>query len=157
MSVWQWNPPRTDGIWRYGASALRPLVAAAPWLTVILLTVMFFFLSRPLTIARGTLFDLPSDGLAEGETTDLVAVLSPVVGDTLIFFDDARYHLGDGASSAAFSERLAEFSKRRAQSSLLVLADRRISSGELMKFSAIARISGISKVLFAAKSEDAKE
>ena len=40
---------------------------------------------------------------------------------------------------------------------LLVLADRRISGGDLMKFAAVARRNGVARILFAGKSEESAD
>ena len=74
------------------------------------------------------------------------------------FFDDSRFMLGDAASAQAFAEQLGERLSRTGRKSLLVLADRRTSGGDLMEFAAIARKSGVEKVLFAEKRpEEAEE
>ena len=151
MISWGWRPGRTEGIWRHGLPAMRPLVAAAPWLTVMLLLVMFHLLDGELVAAEGVPFDLPAQGVAEGEPAGLVALVLPMHHETLVFFDDARYMLSDGASADAFSRHLAERAARTDRKTMLVLADRRVAGGELMKMAAIAKRSGVGKVMFAEK------
>ena len=151
MISWGWRPARTEGIWHHGLPAMRPLVAAAPWLAVMLLMVMFHLLDGELVAAKGVLFDLPDPGVAEGEASGLVALVLPMHHETLVFFDDARYMLSDGASADAFSRHLAERAARTDRNTMLVLADRRVAGGELMKMAAIAKRSGVDKVLFAEK------
>lgn len=157
MSPWGWKPERSAGVWRYGSPAMRPLVAAAPWLTVGLLLLMFHFIGGTLTAERGVLFDLPDAGLADGEATGLVALVIPMASETLVFFDDSRYLLGDQTSVAAFSEHLAERISKTERKTLLVLADRRVAGGELMRLAEIARGGGAGKVLFAEKKTGAEE
>ena len=77
MTSWGWTPERTAGIWRHGASWLRPFAAAAPYLTVLLLLLMLYVVGGTLASARGVLFDLPEAGLGEGEATELVALVIP--------------------------------------------------------------------------------
>ncbi len=157
MSPWGWSPERTQGIWRYGAPWMRPFAAAVPWLTIGLLLLMMHFVGGTFTSAKGVLFDLPEAGLAEGEATELVALVMPMPHETLVFFDDSRYVLGDASSAAALREHLAERLGRTANRTMLVLADRRVSGGELMKFATIARKGGVSKVLFAERKAGGQE
>ena len=157
MSPWGWSPERTQGIWRYGAPWMRPFAAAVPWLTIGLLLLLMHFVGGTFTSAKGVLFDLPEAGLAEGEATELVALVMPMPHETLVFFDDSRYVLGDASSAAALREHLAERLGRTANRTMLVLADRRVSGGELMKFATIARRGGVSKVLFAERKAGGQE
>lgn len=157
MSAWWWSPERSQGIWRHGAVWMRPVVAAAPWLTVILLLLMLFAVGGTFTSSKGVLFDLPEGALDEGEATGLVALIMPTDHETLVFFDDARYLLGDATSTKALGDHLAESVRRSGDKTLLVLADRRVAGGELMKFSGIARRGGAEKVLFAEKSAEKPE
>jgi biopolymer transport protein ExbD len=69
----------------------------------------------------------------------------------LFFFDDSRYILGDEASLSSFSTHLAGRIKRNVQGkgNLLVLADKNITTGELMKLADITKSAGVKKTLFA--------
>lgn len=154
MSPWGWTPERTQGIWKYGAAWLKPVVAALPWLTVALLVLMFDLLGGHLTSAEGVLFDLPAEGLVEDEQTSLVALVMPMPRETLVFFDDARYSIGDEISFSAFGEHLADRVEKAERKTLLVLADRRVTGGDLMKLAAVARKNGVSRVLFAEKKSE---
>ena len=118
---------------------------------VMLLLVMFPLLDGELVAAKGVLFDLPDSGVAEGEASGLAALVLPMHHETLVFFDDARYMLSDGASADAFARHLAERAARTDRKTMLVLADRRVAGGELMKMAAIAKRSGVGKVMFAEK------
>ena len=157
MSPWGWKPERTLGIWRHGAGWIRPFSAAVPWLTVLLLLLMLHVVAGTLTAAKGTLFDLPNAGLAEGEATGLVALAIPHARETLVFFDDSRYILDDASSMRAFGEHLSERVARSESKTLLVLADRRIHGGDLMDIAAVAKNGGATKVLFAQKRTEAAE
>lgn len=151
MSPWGWTPERTLGIWRYGAIWLRPFAAAVPWLTLLVLLLMLNVVSNTMTAAKGTLFELPEAGLAEGETTGLVALAIPHAHETLVFFDDSRYVLDDASSARALAEHLAERVARSESKTLLVLADRRVHGGDLMDIATVAKRGGAAKVLFAQK------
>ena len=152
MSPWKWTPERSQGIWRHGPAWTRPLVSAAPWVTVLLLLLMLYMVSGTFVTERGVLFDLPdSSGLDEGESASLVALVMPMPHETLLFFDDARYTMGEDSSTAAFVAHLEDRVTKSNRKTLLVLADRRVSAGELMKIAAMARRSGVGSVLFAEK------
>jgi biopolymer transport protein ExbD len=130
---------------------LRAVSKAAPWLAVIVATLMMYMLSGTFTIKKGTIFDLPDNGNGESLQTELVAFVMRSEGDTLIFFDDSRYILGDEASLSSFSTHLAGRVKRNVQGKghLLVLADKNITTGELMKLADITKSAGVKKTLFA--------
>lgn len=154
--VWGWTPARSEGIWRFGPKWLHPAVAAAPWLMVMLLLEMLHLLGGTLTSSEGVLFDLPDAAPLDGAVTPLVAVAMPVREETVIFFDDARYVLGDGLSAASFGEHLAERLAHVSEKSLLVLADRRVPGGDLSKIAALSRAGGAKKLLFANKQPEAR-
>ena len=157
MSQWGWTPARNLGIWRYGAGWSRPIAAAIPYLTVILLLLMMHMVGGTMTSYRGMLFDLPEGDRTDGEVSGLVALVMPVQHETMVVFDDARYLLGDAASMRSFAEDLADSSERRAGKSLLLLADRRVSTDQLMEVVSAAKRSGVSKVLLASKQEGRDE
>ncbi len=136
---------------------MRPLIAATPFLTVIILLLTLHFASGTLTSAKGILFDLPGPGISEGETTDLVAIVTVRSHETLVFFNDARYVFDDPASVDTFREHLSELLANRKRKTLLVLADRRVTGGILMNLASTARLGGAERILFAEKHEkDAK-
>ena len=157
MKGWGWKPSGAGDIWQCGAGWLRPVSAAVPWITAGLLLVMMYMTSGTLTAAKGVLFDLPDAGIDDGETTELVALMMPMPRETLVFFDDARYVLGDGASVSALASHISERAKKAKNRTMLVLADRRIMGGELMKLAAIAKNGGVTRMLFAEKKGDVAE
>ena len=153
MSQWGWTPARNLGIWRYGAGWSRPIAAAIPYLTVCLLLIMMHMVGGTMTSCRGVLFDLPDGAQTDGEASELVALVMPVQHETMIVFDDARYLLGDAASMRSFAEDLSGGAERRAGKTLLILADKRVSTGHLMEVVSAAKRSGVAKVLLADKQE----
>ena len=157
MSQWGWTPARNLGIWRYGAGWSRPIAAAIPYLTVCLLLIMMHMVGGTMTSCRGVLFDLPDGAQTDGEVSELVALVMPVQHETMIVFDDARYLLGDAASMRSFGEDLSGSVERRTGKSLLILADRRVSTGHLMEVVLAAKRSGVGKVLLAGKREGGAE
>ena len=153
MNAWGWQPKRFDGVWRYGSPALKPLVAAAPYVTVLMLLVMFYLISGSFTSAKGMLFDLPEGAVADESVTELTVLVMPTAKSTLIFFDDSRYQLEDVGSLTIFAENLAKRIESSKSKSLLVLADRRVSLEGLAKLAEVSRRSGVEKVLFAEKRQ----
>ena len=151
MSQWGWTPERNLGVWRYGAGWIRPIAAAIPYLTVGLLLLMMQMIGGTLTAYKGVLFDLPDGEFADGDSQGMVALVMPVQRETMVVFDDVRYLLGDAASMRSFAESLADSTERREGKSLLILADRRVSTGHLMEVVSAAKRSGVSKVLLAGK------
>lgn len=138
--------------WLYAVSK------AAPWLAVIVATLMMYMLSGTFTIKKGTVFDLPEKGNGEALPTEFVAFVMRSEGETLIFFDDSRYILGDRVSAASFSSHLAGLIKRNSagRSNLLVLADKNVTAGELMEIADITKSAGVKKTLFAERGAAAK-
>ena len=151
MSQWGWTPARNLGIWRYGAGWIRPVAAAIPYLTVGLLLLMMQMIGGTLTAYKGVLFDLPDGDFTDGDRQGMVALVMPVQRETMVVFDDVRYLLGDAASMRSFAESIADSTERREGKSLLILADRRVSTGHLMEVVSAAKRSGVSKVLLAGK------
>ena len=151
MSQWGWTPARNLGVWRYGAGWIRPVAAAIPYLTVGLLLLMMQMIGGTLTAYRGVLCDLPDGEFADGASQGMVALVMPVQRETMVVFDDVRYLLGDAASMRSFAESLADSTERREGKSLLILADRRVSTGHLMEVVSAAKRSGVSRVLLAGK------
>ena len=133
------------------------LVAAAPWLTLLVLLMMFHLMSGAFAAAQGVVFELPGAGFGEGDRTQLVALVLPMTHETFVFFDDARYVLDDGSSLDAFCEQLTERAEKLKERSLLILADRRVASGDLMTLAACAKRAGISRILFAEKKAGGSE
>ena len=157
MSPWGWTPERSPGIWRHGAIWLRPCLAATPYLTVGLLLVLLHVVSGTLTATEGTLFDLPRAMPTDAIGESPVALVMPMPRETLVFFDDTRYVMSEDASMRALGEQLAARFARRERKSLLVLADRRVAGGELMRLAALAKANGVARVLFAEKRAGAGE
>ena len=85
MSEWGWSPERNLGIWRHGAAWLKPLMAAVPYLTVLLLLVLLWFVGGTMSAARGVLFDLPAGDFSDTARADLVALVMPVRHECVVF------------------------------------------------------------------------
>ena len=157
MSQWGWTPARNLGVWRYGAGWIRPIAAAIPYLTVGLLLLMMQMIGGTLTAYKGVLFDLPDGNFKDGDSQGMVALVMPVQRETMVVFDDVRYLRGDAVSMRSFAEFLAGSTVRREGQSLLILADRRVSTGHLMEVVSAAKRSGVSKILLAGKREGGEQ
>lgn len=152
MSQCNWKSVRAKGAWRIGPEWLRPFLVAVPWITILLLVLMLHMVGGAIATSEGVLFDLPdAAGTGDGERASLVALVMPMPHETLVFFDDGRYALGDETSASLLGEQLEERSNRSEDKTLLVLADRRVATGDIMRLSGIARQSGIKRILFAEK------
>lgn len=157
MSPWGWTPERSRGIWRYGSAGLRPFIAAVPFLTLLVVLLHLFVLNKTLTVAEGVLFDLPDAMPTDVIDEAPVALMMPVSRETLVFFDDTRYIMSDAASLHALGEQLGRHFARSEKKSLIVLADRRVSNGEMMHFASLAKAHGVTHVFFAEKRTGARE
>lgn len=154
MSPWGWKPERTQGIWRYGASWSRALIVAAPFLSVLLLVIMFYVIGGTFTLCEGVLFDLPESSFSDADREAPVALVMPLGHDTMVFFDDTRYLLSESHSFDALERNISDVVMRSGRTTLLVLADKRIASGELMKIASSLRRGGMKRVLFAEKKTE---
>ncbi|MBP5285624.1 MAG: biopolymer transporter ExbD [Kiritimatiellae bacterium] len=151
---WRWAPARSLGIWRHGPGWLRPFLVVAPWLTLFVLLLMFLFIGGTMTVRPGMAFDLPDGGgFADDEPTSLVALIAPAANGDFVFFDDARYSLDESPSRELLGRHLAERTAASPDRAVLVFVDRAVSSGRLMDFAALARGSGVERLLFAEKKE----
>lgn len=151
---WGWNSARTRGFRSAGLPWLQPYVVAVPWITAGLLFMLICRVGDTFTLAKGVAFDLPvAEGKLEGAVTPMVALVipDPKEAKTLVFFDDARYTLGDWMSEKSFDEELSKRAADVGEKSLLVLADRGVPAGDIMRFAELAKQAGVRKVLFAEK------
>ena len=138
---------------------LRYLSQLAPWLTLIMLVVMFSFLQGTLAPAPSLAFDLPATGAADTAQSGLVALLLPGGAEgrqaegTLVFFDDARYELSDPASADEFAARLGDRAIETNCGTLILLADRRVPAGDVMQVMSIAKAKRLARVQLAEKRD----
>ena len=150
---WGWQTASRDLRARTEFVAWEPLSEVAPYLATGLLFLLLYILSAPLTSAKGVLFDLPAMEVVEDMHISLAALVLPTAHETLVFFDDARYIMEDESSMDAFAGQLADRLSAAEAPALLVLADKRVKSGELMRLAELAKRSGVQKILFAAKND----
>lgn len=160
-SSWNWSPPRNDGIWRHGCAWLKPLFVAAPWISLALMLAVFGLATDRIALAPGTTFKLP-DAPAAGEASvmpELVVLIMPITREsaafeeTVVFFNDSRYIFSDNASAAQFKNELGKRVAETETGSLLLLADKRVSAGDLLRLVELAKGAGVKSVQIAEKRE----
>lgn len=148
-SAWGWQIPRDDGVWAHGAAWARPFIAACPYLSFgVLLLQLAFANSVFSTDVPGVVVDLPAGAVSESALPSEVALVSPAENHSsppFVFFDDGRYDMSSSDDIAAFKLRLAAKTAKNSDT-LLLLADRRIPSGELMHIVEVVRASGVKRV-----------
>ena len=102
---------------------------------------------------------MPSAAIRDADVAELVALVLPLareVGggeETFVFFDDARFTLSDPSSAAALRRSLEECVAAARHPALLLLADRRVPSGDLMNLTGLARSAGVRHVQIAEKHD----
>lgn len=156
QSHWGWRPRQAEGIWRHGCAWTKPLFAAVPWVTLTLLLALFAFIGDRLPQVPGLVCDLPAPVAGQAEATGLAALVLPGAGEggeTLVFFDDARYSLSDEASVATLKDRLGMRAGAEPSRTFLLLADRRVPSGDVLRLVGLARESGLAHVQIAERRE----
>jgi len=134
-----------------------PLAAIAPWISVALAFASVVLVSNSLVRESGTLFSLPAAGPRDMADVSAAALAMPSERGTLVFFDDTRFMLEDPSQAAKLESQIGERLENAAAKTLLVLADRRVPGGDLMRLSEIAGRGGASKILFAGRDGDGPE
>lgn len=151
---WHWNDVRktyNSGKGDFRSQALS--IGIYSWLSVVFAIALIIVLGNTLSVAPGIEVDLPeqSEGAREVEDYGLVALLLHGAGETLVFFDDARYTLNDLKSESHFAGQLAERSQIADSKAMMVIADKEIKVGDIMRFAGIVKAAGITKLNFAQK------
>ncbi len=163
-------PPRGAASWgwRFGASSrvrfrrqtllLQGLLAAAPWLNVILVCGLLLFAGSHFLVQRGTRFDLPASALDEGSLLMMPTALLMPLDDAatekgaLLFYDDLRYHAGHPDELARFTEALRQAVEMEGRRELILLADERVPHEWVMAVAHAARKSGLRRINVAARA-----
>ena len=156
QSHWGWRPRQSEGIWRHGCAWTKPLFAAVPWVTLAILLAHVAFIGDRLPQVPGLVCDLPARVAGQAEATGLAALVLPAAGagdETLVFFDDARYSLSDRTSVDVLRDRLSVRAGAEPSRTFLLLADRRVPTGDIMRLVDLARGSGLTRVQIAERRE----
>ena len=157
--TWSRQIRRHRTVYRFGGPWARSLLASVPWLNAVILVVVLLAVHGRLAITPGVAFDLPRAPLREGTRVGLTALMIQVARDvpggeeTLIFFDDDRYASQDEEQMAMLSERLRNRMALGRSRELLLLADKRVPHGDVIRFVNVAREAGMRQVNVAEKPE----
>ena len=139
-------------VYRFGGQWARTLLAAVPWINALILVVLLLSVHGRMVIAPGLMFDLPRAPLREGAKPGLTALMISVARDTpggeetLVFFDDDRYGMGDEEQIALLAERLKARMAQNGARELLLMADKRVPHGDVVFFVNVAREAGARRV-----------
>ncbi len=157
--TWSRQIRRHRTVYRFGGAWARSLLASVPWLNAVILVVVLLAVHGRLAITPGVAFDLPRAPLREGTRVGLTALMIQVARDvpggeeTLIFFDDDRYSAQDAEQMALLAERVRDRMALSTRRELLLLADKRVPHGEVVRFVHVAREAGVQRVHVAEKPE----
>ncbi len=150
---------RHRSIYRFGGAWAQSLLAAIPWVNAVILIAVLLAVHGRLVISPGMVFDLPRAPLREGLHQGLTALMIQVDRDTpggsesLIFFDDERYSTQDEDQMTILLDRLKNRVTVGTRRELLLLADKRVPHGDVMRFVNAARAAGVQRVNVAEKPE----
>lgn len=150
MTRWNWNERR-----RYRSGTLpgwlRALSSAVPYLTVAIAYATVMTVGGVPMADEGTLFALPQTEVEDVAETAAVALAVESRGNTLVFFDDTRYVLGDGRQAGELAGQMRLRLESVDPATLLLLADRRVAIEDVLKLADIARRAGATRVLVGGK------
>ena len=150
---------RHRNVYRFGGIWAQSLLTSIPWINAIVVVVLLLAVNQRMVVSPGVVFDLPRAELREGSHTGLTALMISVVRDvpggdeTLIFFDDDRYSTQDADQMAMLSERIKSRVALSERRDLLLLADKRVPHGDVMRFVNAMREAGVQRVNVAEKPE----
>lgn len=156
---WSRQIRKHRNVYRFGGVWAQTLLAAVPWVNAVILVVLLMAVHGQLTVIPGVAFDLPRAPLREGARSSLTALMIVVSRDTsggeetLIFFDDDRYVSQDEEQMAMLSERLRNRMALGRSRELLLLADKRVPHGDVVRFVNVAREAGMRQINVAEKPE----
>lgn len=154
---WSMEIKQHRSLYRFGGLWIQSLLIAVPWINALILFGLLSVVHGRMTVTPGVVVDLPQTSLREGMSNALTVLMISVsretqIGDeTLVFFDDERYVVQDDDQMALFEERIKARTDMRKD--LLLLADRRVPHGDVIRFVNRARQAGIQRINIAEKPE----
>lgn len=146
-------------VYRFGGVWAHALLSMVPWLDCVIIVVLLLLVKRQTVISPGVVFDLPRATFREGMYAGLTALMITVARDTpggeetLIFFDDDRYSTQDAEQMSVLTERVKSRVALGARNELLLLADKRVPHGDVVRFVNAVREAGVQRVNVAEKPE----
>jgi len=156
---WSRQIRRHRTVYRFGGAWAFALLSAVPWVNGLILVALVAFVHDRMVVSPGVVFDLPRDTFREGTYAGLTALMIPVARDTaggdetLIFFDDDRYSSQDAEQMGALTERVRSRVAMGVRRELLLLADKRVPHGDVIRFVNAVREAGVQRVNVAEKPE----
>lgn len=156
---WSKMVRRHRTVYRFGGAWSHALLSMVPWINVVVIVVMLLLVNHRTVISPGVVFDLPRATFREGMYVGLTALMITVARDTpggeetLIFFDDDRYSTQDSDQMTVFTERVQSRLALGARNELLLLADKRVPHGDVVRFVSAVRKAGVQRVNVAEKPE----
>jgi len=145
---------------RFGNRWFQCFSGNIPWIDALIIVVLLLAVNDRLTIVPGMVFDLPSAPLrGGGNHSALTAVMVSVVqdissgSDTLVFFDDERFSMSDEDLLLRLAEKVRDRVQASSNHDLLLLADKNIPHGDVIRFINIVRESGVRHVNVGEKPE----
>lgn len=146
-------------VYRFGGPWAHALLSMVPWINCLAILFLMLVVNRRTVISPGVVFDLPHAAFREGMYVGLTALMITVARDTpggeetLIFFDDDRYSTQDTEQMSVLTERVKSRVALGSRSELLLLADKRVPHGDVMRFVNAVREAGVQRVNVAEKPE----
>ena len=146
-------------VYRFGGAWAYALLSMVPWITCLIIVFLVMMVNRRTVISPGVVFDLPRAPFREGMYAGLTALMITVARDTpggdetLIFFDDDRYSTQDADQMSMLTERVKSRVALGARNELLLLADKRVPHGDVVRFVNAVREAGVQRVNVAEKPE----
>jgi biopolymer transport protein ExbD len=156
---WSKMVRRHRTVYRFGGAWAHALLSMVPWINAVIIVFLMLMANHRTVISPGVVFDLPRATFREGMYVGLTALMITVVRDTpggeetLIFFDDDRYSTQDGEQMSVLTERVKSRVALGARNELLLLADKRVPHGDVMRFVNAVREAGVQRVNVAEKPE----
>ena len=135
----------------------QSFMTVSPWLDVILVVLLFVFVSGELLVSPGMPVKLPEGPFVEGVRHGVPMVLVAVEKDDgvscLIFFDEDRYRLGDNDRELAFAQAVESYVSRSGVAKAVLHADERVPHGMVVRAVNLARSAGIRLVNITVRPE----
>jgi biopolymer transport protein ExbD len=137
-------------------SRINPeLVAMAPWLSLVLLVLMFLMLDYRQIIQPGMVIELPQAPFSGGTFNRMAMVIKTEPSASgaswveRIFFEDSPFLSSNDEHMSRLAIILRSAAARQPGDSLVIFADARVTQGTMMRICQIAEKAGIRTINFA--------
>ena len=136
----------------------RGLVTMAPWLSAALLLIFFLLVTSRFVLQPGIRIRLPESPFNEGVSPYglmAVVVAQQTAGESgareILFFDDARFVLTDGAGLKKVKAALTKAATDKPGQAMVIEADRLVRHGTMVNLINLAAAAGIPEVFVATR------